>query len=132
MALTDSQRAAVRRFAGYPQVGANHATDASRDFAYGWTLPGTWETLTSILDNLRPENEETLVDVYLTNLATLESAIVGAADNLDTVSAGPWVRSQTEISDRIALFNKWRREMCAFLGIAPGPGLRANNQIVRG
>jgi hypothetical protein len=129
--LTEEQKCNCRRWMGYPAVGANHATDASRDFAYGWTLPGVWETLSSILDNLRPENEATLVNVYLTNLATLESAIVGAGDNLDTDSAGPWKRSRTEISDRTALFNKWRREMCAFLGIAPGPGLRQNNQIVR-
>jgi hypothetical protein len=132
MALTDAQKADVRRFAGFPQVGANHATDASRDFAYGWTLPGTWETMTSVLDNLRPENEATLIDVYLTPLALRESEIQGAAANLDTSSASVWVHDPNEVANRRALFTYLRREMCAFLGFAPGPGLRSNNQIVRG
>jgi hypothetical protein len=132
MALTDQQKADCRRWMGYPAVGANHATDASRDFSYGWTLPGTWETLTSILDNLRPENEATLVNVYLTNLATLEAAIYGASANLDTASAGPWTWNRNEVGDRVGLYNKCRREMCAFLGLPPGPGLAQNNQIVRG
>lgn len=130
--LTDAQKAAVRRYAGYPQVGANHATDASRDFAYGWTLPGVWETLSSILDNLRPENEDTLVNVYLTNLAALETAIVGAGDNLDTNVASVWQRNTNEVGDRTSLFRQWRREMCAFLGIAPGPSLQQNTRLVRG
>lgn len=131
MALTDAQRAAVRRYAGYPQVGSNHTTDASRDFAYGWTLPGVWETLSSILDNLRPENEDTLVNVYLTKLASLETAITSASDNLDTNEAAVWKRNTNEVADRTSLFRQWRREMCAFLGIAPGPSLQQQSRIVR-
>lgn len=131
MALTDAQKAAVRRYAGYPQVGANHTTDASRDFAYGWTLPGVWETLSSILDNLRPENETTLINVYLTKLDALETAITGAGDNLDTDVAAVWTRNKNEVGDRTSLFRQWRREMCAFLGIAPGPSLQQQNRITR-
>lgn len=131
MALTDAQKANVRRYAGYPQVGANHYTDASRDFSYGWTLPGVWETLSSILDNLRPENETTLVDVYLTNLAAQETAIFATSTNMGTAQAAVWTRNANEVAERRALFAQTRREMCAFLGIAPGPALQQNNQIVR-
>jgi len=131
MALTDQQMADVRRYAGYPQVGANHTTDASRDFSYGWVLPGVWETLSSVLDNLRPENEATLTTVYLANLATLETAIVGAGSNLDTNVAAVWTRNTNEVSDRLRLFDEWRRRMCEFLGIAPGPNLRGGATIIR-
>lgn len=131
MALTDAQKADVRRYAGYPQVGANHTVDASRDFSYGWTLPGVWETLASVLDNLRPENEAVLISKFLTPLGTLETAIYGAGDNLDTDVAAVWTRNKNEVSDRIGLFNHARRQMCAFIGIAPGPSLQQNNRLVR-
>lgn len=130
MALTDAQKADVRRYAGYPQVGANHTVDASRDFAYGFTLPGVWETLESILNNMTVDNEATLTDLYLAKLATLETAIYDAGSNLDTAAAGPWTRNPNEVADRRALFNACRRDMCAFLGIAPGPKL-GNGSTVR-
>lgn len=131
MTLSAAQIADVRRYAGYPQVGSNHTVDASRDFAYGWTLPGVWETLSSILDNLTPENEAVLTGTYLTNLNALETAIITAASNLDTQQAGIWTRNPTEIADRKALFDDWRRRMCAFLGIPAGPSLRPNNSVSR-
>jgi hypothetical protein len=130
--LTAQQLADTRRYAGYPMLGDTVADD-SRDFAYGWVSPGTWQTLQHRLTNLRPEEETTLINVYLTNLATLESAIVGAGDNLDTDQAAVWTRNKTEVSDRTKLYNQWRREMCGFIGIAPGPFLgNGGGQIIRG
>ena len=130
--LTAQQLSDVRRYAGYPMLGDTTADD-SRDFAYGWVSPGTWQTLQHRLTNLRPEEETTLINVFLTNLATLESAIVGAGDNLDTDQAAVWTRNKTEVSDRTKLYNQWRREMCGFIGIAPGPYLgNGGGQIVRG
>jgi hypothetical protein len=121
----------VRRYAGYPQVGSNHTVDDSRDFAAGWVLPGVWETLYSILTNLTAENEAVLINTYLTNLNSLETAIVSAAANLDTQSAAVWVRNPNEVKDRERLFDSWRRRMCNFLGIAPGPSLQPNNTLSR-
>lgn len=132
MALTDEQKANCRRWCGYAQVGANHPTSAGRDFVYGWVLPGVHETLTSLLDNMTPENEAILINTYLTPLASLETGILGAADNLDTSAAAVWTRNANEVGDRTSLFRQWRREMCAFLGIAPGPSLQQNNRLVRG
>ena len=125
MALTAQQVADVRRFAGYPALGTDTPADDSRDFAYGWVSPGVWQTLFHRLNNLTPENETTLTTIYLTNLYALEAAIVSAASNLDTTVAGPWTRNATEISDRERLFDSWRRRMCKFLGIGPGPALGA-------
>ncbi|SRR5579859_229837 len=131
MALTDQQLADVRRYAGYPQVGANHTVDASRDFSYGWTLPGVWETLESILTNLRPENETTLINIHLANLATLEQAIYGTTANQDTAVAGIWTRNPQELAERKSLYRYARLELCSFLGVAPGPMLQGGNTVTR-
>jgi hypothetical protein len=130
--LTAQQLADVRRFAGYPLLGDTVADD-SRDFAYGWVSPGTWQTLQHRLTNLRPEEETTLISVYLTPLYTLETAIYGAGANLDTDQAAVWTRNKTEVADRAKLFDQWRRRMCYFIGVAPGPSLgNGGSQVIRG
>jgi hypothetical protein len=133
MALTDSQMADVRRFAGYPALGTDTPADDSRDFAYGWVSPGIWQTLQHRLTHLTPENEQTLINVYVSRCTQLETAILQASDNLDTDKAAVWTRNRDEVRDRDKLFDSWRRRMCGFLGIAPGPALgRGGLQIVRG
>lgn len=130
--LTAQQTSDVRRFAGYPLL-ADTVTDDSRDFAYGWVSPGVWNTLTHRLNNLRPEEESTLISVYLANLTSLEAAIVGASANLDTDQAAVWTRNKREVADRTRLFDDWRRRMCFFIGVAPGPSLgNGGTQIIRG
>lgn len=121
MALTEAQITDVRRFAGY-QLGGTPALNANNDIAYlvfGTRQMSFYERLTT----LSASEESVLVNTYLANLYTLESAIVAASDNLDTDMAAVWSRNRTEIQDRQSLFDDWRRRMCAFLGCAPGPGL---------
>lgn len=120
--LTDQQKADVRRFAGYPML-ADTVADDSRDFAYGWVSPGVWNTLEHRLNNIRPEEETRLVSVYLTNLALLEQDVVDSRDNVDTKQAAVWYRNEQEIAEKRDLFDDWRRRMCYFIGIAPGPSL---------
>lgn len=130
--LTDQQKTDVRRYAGYPMIGST-PTDASRDFAYGWVSPGVWETLYSRLNSMSTSEENVLITVYLDKLTTLETAITDASDNLDTDVAAIWTHNKNEVSDRMNLFNKWRRQMCSFIGIPPGPWLgKGGCQIVRG
>ena len=107
--LTAQQMSDVRRYAGYPMLGDTVADD-SRDFAYGWVSPGTWQTLQHRLTSLRPEEEATLISVYLTNLATLELAIPSTSDNLDTAQAAVWTWNKNEQRDREKLFDGWRRQ----------------------
>lgn len=132
MALSDAQKADVRRYAGYPSLGDTVADD-SRDFAYSFVSPGVWNTLFHRLNTMRPEEEAVLVNVYLTNLTTLEAAIPAAGENLDTDQAAVWKRNKSEVDERVALFNRWRRQMCNFIGIAPGPTLGDGTmRLVRG
>jgi len=130
--LTDAQKADVRRYAGYPLL-ADTTADDSRDFAYGFVSPGVWHTLNHRLNNLRPEEETVLINVYLTNLNTIESQIPASGTDLDTNVAAVWERNPNEVSDRQALFDDWRRRMCYFIGVAPGPSLgRGGISISRG
>lgn len=128
--LTASQLVDVRRFMGYPMQGDTPATNTS-DMAYGWVSSGAWQTLYHRLTTLSAEEEAVVVN-YVTTLKTLESAIAGAGDNLDTDQAAVWKRNTNEVRDRTRLFNQWRRALCGFIGIAPGPALgNGATQIVR-
>src|SRR5581483_5137936 len=122
MALTAQQMSDCRRWAGYPLLGDTVADD-SRDFAYGFVSPGVWQTLQHRLPNLRPEEEATLVNVYIANLTLLESDIPAGRANLDTDVAAVWEHNAKELDDRMRLFDNWRRRMCKFIGVAPGPAL---------
>jgi hypothetical protein len=111
MALTDAQKTDVRRWLGYPVVDEYEPTTLGE------------VTLSERLDALSVHEETVLTDTYLANLATLETAILSAGENLDTEIAGPWTARKDEIAQRSALFDRWRRDMAAFLGFKPGPAL---------
>lgn len=125
MALTDAQRVDIRRWSGYGPAG-NEALAVFSDPVYSHAGPA-WGlnrlTLAEKLAGLTAAEEEVLTTTYLAILATLEAAIPAAAANLDTKVAGPWEANPLEMTQRTALFNKWRRDMCSFLAIPPGPGL---------
>jgi hypothetical protein len=129
--LTAQQLVDARRFAGY-QALADTSVDDDQDFAYVIGPSGTRQTLQHRLTNLRDEEEAILVNTYLMNLTALEQAILDAAGNLDTNQAAVWVRNPKEVQERTKLFTDWRRRMCGFLGIAPGPGLGSGGiRVVR-
>jgi hypothetical protein len=120
--LTDQQLADTRRFAGYPML-ADTVVDDTRDFAYGFVSPGVWNTLNHRLNNMRPEEESILINTYLANLYILEAAVPASGADLDTNVAAVWERNPDEVTDRIELFDQWRRRMCYFIGVHPGPTL---------
>ena len=57
-------------------------------------------------------------------LLELETAILGAASNLDAVAMGPLTGNRYEVAQRMGLFDEWRRRLCDFLDMPPGPALR--------
>ena len=84
------------------------------------------------LSHLSPEEEEVVIDRFLTPLALREQEIQGAADNLDTDQAAVWKRNRSEVDDRIFLFNWMRRDLCRFLGFPPGGSLAGSYRVIRG
>lgn len=120
MALTDAQRTDVRRWMGYPVLNVGEPDTVYAAKSSTALAP---VSLTIRLDTLTTPEETVLTDTYLANLATLEIGILSAGENLDTEIAGPWTARKDEVSQRSMLFDKWRREMAAFLGFKPGPSL---------
>jgi len=116
MTITDAQKTDARRFCGYPAYGA-----APTGFD-NWRFYQVFGLLEFRLSNLS-DSEMTILLRYLGTLTVMEIAIPRSADNLDTDTAAVWTRNRDEPRDRMRLFDEWRRRLCAFLGIPPGPWL---------
>ncbi|OYV29155.1 MAG: hypothetical protein B7Z81_15285 [Acidocella sp. 20-61-6] len=114
--FTDAQKVDIRRFCGYPAFGS--ATTGLSN----WRFFQAYGTLEYRLNNLAPA-EIAVTLQYISTLATLEAAIPPSSENLDTNSAATWVHNDNEALDRVALFDGWRRRLCGFLGVPPGPSL---------
>lgn len=122
--FTDGQKTDIRRFCGYPAYGAGNAGFDS------WRFFQAFGTLEYRLNNLAPA-EAAVVLQYISTLAAIEAAIPGTSDNLDTESAAAWTHNADELKDRTNLFDNWRRRLCGFLGVPPGPELgQAGIQLV--
>ena len=117
MAFTDAEKTDIRRFCGYPAFG----NTASQGFGFRYTT--RYGQLEYILGSLLAVEEAVVRTTYLTNLALLETDIVGARVNLDTAQASVWTHNKNEQSDRERLFASWRLKLCSFMGVSPGPEL---------
>ena len=71
--------------------------------------------------NVLTDAELAIVRRYIATLASLELAVPRAGDSLDTDQAAVWTRNRSEPQDRMGLFDEWRRRLCAFIGVQPGP-----------
>jgi hypothetical protein len=114
MALTDRQKADCQRWMGY---------GVTERVGYGRSIPLEPLGLMEALDAIDATDEAILTERYLDLLPALEQAILDAGANLDTQIAGPWTANPREVSQRRGLYNSLRRDLCAFLGFAPGPAL---------
>ncbi len=114
--FTDGQKADIRRFCGYPAYGAGVAGFNN------WRFFQAYGTLEYRINNLAPA-EIAVTMQYLSTLATLEAVIPSASENLDTENAAAWTHNAHELRDRTNLFDNWRRRLCGFLGLPPGPAL---------
>lgn len=117
MSFTDTEKTDIRRFCGYPVFGGQPVQVSGDPF---FARDGTLEFR---LDNLQAGEEAVIRTTYLASLQQLEADIVGVRVNLDTDEAAVWKHNRREQADREALFDSWRRRLCGFLGVAPGPAL---------
>lgn len=113
--FTSAQLVDIRRHCGYPTIG-----DGNVVFPYPWIMR-TYLALEYRLQHMSADEGAVVVNTYLANLTTLESAIPGASANLDTDQAAVWKHNKNEQADRDRLFDSWRKRLCNFLGIPPGP-----------
>ena len=114
--LTPAELADARRFCGYPAHGSPvaHGGGLQSFAAYG--------ALEFRLANLQ-DVEEDVLRRLLGQCGALEDAVPDASPSLGTASAGPWERNPGEVAERLRLLDSWRRRLCGFLGVPPGPAL---------
>lgn len=117
--LSEAEKTDVRRFCGYPPAGAGHVgpLGAAEVNARG--------PLEFRLANLS-QPEVGIVRRYVSTITLLEVAVPRAAENLDTDQAAMWTHNRGEVKDRLQLLDEWRRRLCGFLDVPPGPALRSN------
>lgn len=112
--FTDAQVVDIRRHSGYPVFGNDAGVLSYRYFqVYGF--------FEFRIAQLTANEAAVVINTYLANLTTLENAIPAASANLDTDAASVWIHNKREVADRAALFTYWRKELCNFLGVPPGP-----------
>ena len=116
MAFTPAQATDIRRFCGYPAYGAGAAG------FQGWRFFTAYGLMEFRINNLSAE-EEAVVANYLVTLNQLEAGVTDSSNRLDTAEASVWTRNPAELRERTALFDDWRRRLCGFLGLPPGPAL---------
>ena len=116
MPFTDNEKTDIRRFCGYPAYGAAGSNMQS------WRFFQVYGLLEFRMNNLS-DAELAIVRRYLGTLTMLELAVPHAGDNLDTDQASVWTRNRDELRDRAKLFDDWRRRLCGFFGVPPGPAL---------
>jgi len=114
--LSDAEKTDARRFCGYPAYGA-----APVGFET-WRFYQVYGLLEFRLNNLSV-SELVVIRRYLATLTVLEGAIPRSGENLDTDEAAVWTRNRSEPVDRGRLFDDWRRRLCGFIGVPPGPAL---------
>jgi hypothetical protein len=119
MSFLDSEKTDIRRFCGYPAYGGTPAGFQN------WRFYQAYGLLEFRMNNLSAA-EEAIVRRYLANLNVLETAVPMAAQNLDTDQAAVWTHNREEVADRTALLDDWRRRLCSFFGLPPGPGLASS------
>ena len=116
MAFLDSEKTDIRRYCGYPAYGAGNSG------FQGWRFYQVYGLMEYRMNYLSG-SEEAVVRQYLATLAQLEAGVPQAAANLDTDRAAVWTHNADEVRDRARLFDGWRRRLCGFLGLPPGPAL---------
>jgi hypothetical protein len=120
----DSDVVDIRRFCGYPAYGTGAII-----YPYPWWFSEYQAFEARVLQ--LTATEATVVQTYLGTLRSLEAAIPAAGANLDTDQASVWKHNKDEVRDRAVLFDSWRRRLCGFLGMPPGPDLRGSSANVR-
>jgi hypothetical protein len=122
-ALTDDEKVDVRRFCGYPVYGPTpNSFDNWRFFESSGLLEFRMTNMTgSELQRLRK---------FMAVCFKLEDDIWGSADNLDTDSASVWVHNRNETGDRLALYNRARRDLCGFMKVPFKDGEHQQRRVV--
>jgi hypothetical protein len=124
-AFSDQQLADIRRFCGYPARG-----DGNVVFPLPWIMR-QYLALEYRLQHLSQTDGATLVSQYLAPLYAIETSLGTVYQNLDTDQAAVWKHNAREQRDKVEAFTYWRRRLCAYLQVPPGPELSSGDGSMR-
>ena len=114
--FTDAETADMRRFCGYPVYGVGTAGFVGDRFF------AAWGQLEYKMVNLRPE-EFQVARMYLAAALPAGDGDHHGVGDAECRSGGAVQAQRAEMRERRALFDGWRRRLCGFLGVPPGPAL---------
>jgi hypothetical protein len=118
--FSGAQVAAIRMYCGYGSYAA-----------YGYILGGAGMATLDEQLLLVTLSEQANIITILTLLPGLDTGISAAVQNLDTDAASVWKHNKTEVAERRALFNYYRRRLCELLNVPPGPAIGGGNMVAR-
>ncbi len=124
--LTDTQKVALRKYMGYPAYGGapDGGWNGFRYFEHYGVMEYRFNTMTV-------EEFADITKIHLPRLVAFEAAIFGVTDNLDEDTVAVISRNKTELADRVRLYTWARVELCNFLGLPFGPGLKVGGSRMR-
>lgn len=100
--MTDEEKDAIRRYCGYFLQG---------DAGQGVRAWGYYQA-------------EGLLVFRLTRLSTAEEAVaLRYVATLKTLESNRSEAAAPDLQERATLFTDWRRRLCSFLGVLPGPAI---------
>ena len=113
--FSDAEKVDVRRYCGYETYGG----EGSAGFQ-GWRYYQEYGLLEFRMNNLAPA-EYANVRFRLSLLTPIEAALAAMYATINVAGAGPFTRNALEYEDRQRHYSGMRRELCAAVGITPGP-----------
>ena len=111
MAFTDHQKIDIRRHLGYPAFGGQPVQ------AFGHRFFQWYGTLEFRMNNIGAVEESTVIDTYLADCDTAETAIMQASKNMDTDKAAVWTHNKNEMADRVKLYDYKCTRLADFFGV---------------
>ncbi len=118
MSFTDAEKVDIRRHCGYSFFGSQNNPN------YGFFY-FTWYGLIEYkMNNLAPQEETVVRNVYLSRLSTLETEIFDqTSQNADTDRAAVWDHNKKEQRDREDLYLSLRLKLCRAFGVPFGESI---------
>lgn len=116
--VPDDVKVDVRRFCGYGSYGFG----ATGFFEMGWFLP-SYQVLELRIETLTVSEYARVTGLYLSNLYQIETDIFNTRQTVNIQQAAVYTRNLNEVRERHSEFSWWRRQLCSFFGIPPGPEL---------
>lgn len=75
------------------------------------------------LQNLSVDEGNYLLTTYVQPLLQMQAQFTNATATLNIGVAGPYVRNPKEMRERRKAYDDWRRLLCRFFDVDPGPGI---------